>query len=98
MSEESGSTINASNMNFSQALQAIKSGFRTARKGWNGASIASMWIALATPSEGSRFRGYITTNVPFKTLPFLVMKTADCHLVPWLASQTDLLAEDWYLV
>jgi hypothetical protein len=92
---DAASNINASNMNFSQALQALKSGFRAARKGWNG---ASMWVALASPTEGARLRGYIVTDVPFKTLPFLVMKTADCHLVPWLASQTDLLSEDWYLV
>jgi len=35
-------------------------------------------------------------NIP--VLPFIAMKTADNHLVPWLASQTDVLAEDWVVV
>lgn len=45
-----------------------------------------MWIELQRPDEGSKM-----------TLPYIFMKTADDHLVPWLASQSDMLADDWSL-
>lgn len=70
-------------MTFSQALEAIKTGARVARNGWNG---KGMWIALQLPGEGSKM-----------TLPYIYMSTVTGALVPWLASQTDLLAEDWVL-
>jgi len=68
-------------MNFGQALEALKEGKKVTRGGWNG---KDMWLALQTPDEHSKM-----------TLPYIYMKTADEHLVPWLASQTDLLAADW---
>lgn len=71
-------------MNFSAALLALRSGQKIARAGWNG---KGMWIALQTPDAHSKM-----------SLPYIYMKTADGHLVPWLASQTDLLSDDWDLV
>lgn len=68
-------------MNFGEALLCIKKGRRIARKGWNN---KGMWLELQTPTELSKM-----------TLPYIYMKTADDNLVPWLASQTDILAEDW---
>jgi hypothetical protein len=68
-------------MGFEDALRMIKSGRRAARRGWNG---KGMWIELQTPTELSKM-----------SLPYIYMKTADNHLVPWLASQTDILADDW---
>ena len=72
------------NTNFSGALIALKNGYRLARTGWNG---KGMWIALQTPDEGSA-----------NTLPYIYMITVDGHRVPWLASQTDLLADDWVVL
>lgn len=66
---------------FSLALEYLKAGKRVARAGWNG---KGMWIGTILPSEGSEM-----------TLPYICMYTAQGDLVPWLASQTDLLAEDW---
>lgn len=66
---------------FSEALLALKAGERVSRQGWNG---KGMWLALQTPTETSKM-----------TLPYIYMKTADDQLVPWLASQTDILANDW---
>jgi len=43
-----------------------------------------MWLALQIPDEHSKM-----------TLPYIYMSTVDGKLVPWLASQTDMLAEDW---
>lgn len=69
-------------MNFGDALNSLKLGHRVARMGWNG---KGMWLALERPNANSKM-----------TLPYIYMKTVDDHLVPWLASQTDLLADDWF--
>ena len=68
-------------MNFEKALELLKKGKKVCRTGWNG---KNMWIDLQHP-----------TNLSKMTLPYIYMKTADNNLVPWLASQTDILAEDW---
>ena len=71
-------------MNFGSALEALKAGMRVARSGWNG---KGLWLELQTPDTHSKM-----------TLPYIFMKTADSNLVPWLASQTDMLTDDWELV
>lgn len=71
-------------MDFSYALVALKNGDRIARKGWNG---KDMWLGLQVPDEHSKM-----------TLPYIYMSTAQGDLVPWLASQTDILATDWEIV
>lgn len=72
-------------MDFSEALRLLKSGRRLARAGWNG---KDMWIRLVGPTQG---------DPTYPRRAFLEMKDATGQLVPWLASQTDLLAEDWLL-
>lgn len=69
-------------LGFSGALVALKAGRKVARAGWNG---KGMWIAL-------------WCAVPPMTLPYLYLSTVDGSLVPWLPSQTDILAEDWQVV
>ncbi len=69
--------------NFGWALSKLKSGNAVRRTGWNG---KGMWVALQVPDEHSKMQ-----------LPYLYMKTADGKLVPWLASQTDILSTDWEL-
>lgn len=68
-------------LRFGDALVMLKAGKRVARSGWNG---KDMWLKLLHPTE------YV-----LMTLPYIYMKTATNDLVPWLASQTDMLAEDW---
>lgn len=68
-------------MNFSYALNYIKQGKKVRRSGWNG---KGMWIGLQKPDLYSKM-----------TLPYIYMYTADQHFVPWLASQTDILSDDW---
>lgn len=74
------------NLSLGDTVRAFKNGLaRTAaRKGWNG---KGMWIALQIPDENSKM-----------SLPYLYMKTADNKLVPWLASQTDILTDDWEIL
>lgn len=71
-------------MNFGEALEELKQGDRVCRAGWNG---KGMWIQLQTPDANSKM-----------SLPYIYMKTADNQLVPWVASHTDLLANDWKFV
>lgn len=71
-------------LTFEEALTALKAGARLQRAGWNG---KNMWIALQRPDENSKM-----------SLPYIYMCTANADLVPWLASQMDLLAEDWKTV
>ena len=69
---------------FGWALAALRSGSLVARRGWNG---KGMWLKLQTPDKNSKM-----------TLPYIYMRTAQGDLVPWLASQTDMLSDDWILV
>ncbi len=77
-------------LDFGSALAAIKMGMKVSRTGWNG---KGMFLRLNwNQSPTVKFE---QKNSGYEVLPFIVMKTADNKLVPWLASQTDLLAEDW---
>ena len=71
------------NMTFSKALKLLKIGHRLARRGWDG---EYMYIEMQRPDESSKM-----------TLPYLYIRTAQDKLVPWLCSQTDMLADDWML-
>ena len=80
-------------MNFGKALEALKEGKKVARKGWNGKGI---YLELQNPDAYSKM-----------TLPYIYIVTtslitdnpdAPKGVVPWLASQTDMLAEDWIVL
>ncbi|MFA4972797.1 MAG: DUF2829 domain-containing protein [bacterium] len=72
---------------FGWALMQLKEGAKVARDGWNG---RGMWLVICfAPSlPHPETSGMIAR-------PCIVMKDAQGMLVPWLASQTDVLAEDW---
>jgi hypothetical protein len=72
-------------MNFSEALIALKTDKKVQRQGWNG---KGMWLGLISDP-------CTQLGAPSGWLPFICMKTAQGGFVPWLASQTDILAEDW---
>lgn len=80
------------NLTFGLAIEALKKGYKVARKGWNG---KGMFLILVTtpPTEAMDITGHI-----YGFLPYIQMKTANNKLVPWLASQTDMLSEDWMVV
>lgn len=63
------------------AVKQMHNGQKARRAGWNG---KGMWLALQVPDENSKL-----------SLPYIYMSTAQGDLVPWLCSQTDLLATDW---
>lgn len=80
-------------MNIGQAIERLKAGERVARAGWNG---KGMWLRYVAADQWRAV--FPATAAVTYYLPWIAMKTADDGLVPWLCSQTDLLAEDWAVV
>jgi hypothetical protein len=71
-------------MNIGEAVETMRNGSAVRRTGWNG---KGMWLRLQVPDTHSKM-----------TLPYVFMQTAQGDYVPWLCSQTDLLATDWEIV
>ena len=90
-------------LSFGHAVELLKAGHRVAREGWNG---KGMFLSLIKGRDAdyhvnSRIFGTGVDGNSEKQMPILdaiYMKTADNKLVPWLASQTDVLADDWVIV
>lgn len=84
------------NMDFGQALAALKSGRKVAREGWNG---KDMFLFLVNGSRFTVNRAPLLGIYPEGTVidyrSHIDMKTAQGDVVPWVASQSDVLAEDW---
>ena len=86
-------------MNFGDGLEALKNGQKVAREGWNG---KGMFLFLV---PGSVFKvnrapllGIYPEGTEINYRPHIDMKTVDGEIVPWVASQTDVLAKDWCVV
>ena len=69
-------------MDIGEALRKLRAGKAVARAGWNG---KKQYLQLQVPDANSKM-----------TLPYVYIRTVTGDLVPWLASQTDLLADDWF--
>jgi hypothetical protein len=96
-------------MNFGEAIKEAKEGKKIQRAGWNG---KDMWVvlmpALNLPPFSSQEPGakvndrtakHIGLDTPLRSLPYFAMWTADKKWLPgWLASQTDMLADDWQVL
>lgn len=92
-------------MNFGQAIDALKAGHKVARAGWNG---KGMWLVLVPGTPTAQLRD----GTPYRTatglaeceiLPHIDMWTTNAQgrramLPGWLASQTDMLSDDWEIV
>lgn len=77
-------------LNFGDALNCLKNGKKVARIGWNG---KGLWLELQRPDEFSK----MTLPYVYLNYPMDAQNTPGAR-VPWLASQTDLLEEDWVIV
>lgn len=77
-------------MNFGEAISNLKAGWKVRRKGWNGKGI---FLELQVPDEHSKM------THPYIFIDSTGLQTenpvAPKNRVPWLASQTDMLSEDW---
>lgn len=92
-------------MCFGWAIAELKAGRKVAREGWNG---KGMWLVLVPGTPAAQLR----EGTPYHTalgqseceiLPHIDMWTINVHgrramLPGWLASQTDMLAEDWVVI
>ncbi|KKN19295.1 hypothetical protein LCGC14_0947240 [marine sediment metagenome] len=67
-----------------KAIKNMRNGAKVSRRGWNG---PNQYLGLQRPDVNSKM-----------SLPYIYIRTVHGDLIPWLASQTDLLAEDWVLV
>lgn len=96
-------------LNFGEILEFLKQGKRVARTGWNGKSMFIVLMpALYLPCFNSQAPGakvndrtakHIGTDSPLDSQPYIAMKTATGQWQPgWLASQADILAEDWVVL
>lgn len=95
--ERAYTDISGGGMSFGDALIALKVGKKVAREGWNG---KGMWLYLV-PGNSYRAqtdaaKAHFGDSVPYR--PYIAMKTVDNEVVPWVASQSDLLVNDWVLV
>lgn len=83
-------------MTFGMAIEAMKREHYVQRAGWNGVGLKLSLVGKG----GCMEHGFSEVS----TLPYIVIiypqdaKTTPGAIVPWLASQTDMLAEDWRIV
>lgn len=84
MEENNQADAQSKDMSFGWALIALQEGRRVSRRGWHG---SGQYLELQVPDEHSKMRR-----------PYIFISPADSSFVPWVASQTDLLATDWFVV
>lgn len=95
-----------SNQNFGQAIEALKAGKRVSREGWNGKGMFLFLLPAGTvPTKAIHdpaLREVVEAQLggdTFEALGSIRMFTADKKILTgWLASQTDMLAEDWMIL
>jgi len=99
MTEQQDAVIGG--VSFEFALKSLKEGARVRRTGWNG---TGMWLTLSPGGRVDSRNLWAANNRRFAELnrdgcaqvsPYITMKTAGNEIVPWVASHTDLLSEDW---
>jgi hypothetical protein len=95
-----------SNQNFGQAIEALKNGKMVTRNGWNGKGMFLFLLPTSTvpvttihdPALRAVVESEIGTD-EFEALASICMFTADKKILTgWLASQTDMLSEDWIII
>ena len=80
---------------FGHAIELLKSGFKLARKSWNG---KGMYISYVDQKEWNSSVLERPWDEDLKPRPWIGIKTVDNEYMPWVPSQSDVLAEDWVLV
>ena len=80
---------------FGHAVELMKLGFKMARKGWNG---KGMYISYVAAGEWATSELEIPFGENLTPRDWLGIKTVDSQFMPWVPSQSDVLAEDWVLL
>lgn len=87
------------NFDMRVALYYLRKGKKVARAGWNGKNMFIYYVPAGAYEPYTEIAKELVNEdgkVPYA--PYVAMKTVDGTVVPWLCSQTDLLAEDWMIV
>lgn len=90
--------VSARTHDFGQAIRFMKAGHRVARLGWNGKGMFLYYVPGASYPAQRNKNATMLGVFPDDMVPYqayIAMKTAQDTVVPWLASQSDMLAEDW---
>jgi hypothetical protein len=84
-------------LSFGHAIAAMQDGHAVTRAGWNGKGMFIYIVSghLHQVTEDELFLGGFGDTIPAH--PYIMMKTAQGYIVPWLASQADMLANDWQI-
>ena len=86
-------------MNFGLAIEAAKKGAKITRRGWNGKGMFLYYVPEGRyPARTDAAKSIATEDGKVDYGAYIAMKTAQGNVVPWLASQTDVLADDWEVV
>ena len=86
-------------MNFGLAIEAAKKGAKITRRGWNGKGMFLYYVPEGRyPARTDAAKSIATADGKVDYGAYIAMKTAQGNVVPWLASQTDILADDWEVV
>lgn len=86
-------------MDFGDAIAAMKAGKRVARAGWNGKGMFLFLVGGSTFTVNREpLMSILGEGTQVQYHAHIDMKTAQGYVVPWLASQADMLSEDWVLV
>jgi hypothetical protein len=86
-------------MTFGQAVEAMKVGIKVARVGWNGKGMFLYYVPAAEyPAQTGAAKAHFGDDalVPYRA--YIAMLTVTGEVVPWVASQSDVLEEDWGIV
>ncbi|NCB05029.1 MAG: DUF2829 domain-containing protein [Clostridia bacterium] len=89
-------------MTFGLAIEAAKKGRRIARRGWNGKGMFVVYQkgypdGIPCNKQTAKAFGYTEGDL-FKCRPYLQMRCADGTHQMWLASQSDILESDWFII
>jgi hypothetical protein len=88
-----------SGLSFGLAVESLRKGLKVARAGWNGKGMFLFLVAGSTFTVNrAPLLGIYPAGTVINYCPHIDMKTSDDKIVPWLASQTDILADDWCIV
>lgn len=94
-----GSCLSEKDFDFGTAICWIKKGYRVSRSGWNGKGMFIYYVPAGSYKPCTSVAEQLVNDdglVPYRE--YVAMKTVDGSVVPWVASQTDVLAEDWFLI
>lgn len=87
------------NLNFGQAIEALKEGKKVAREGWNGKGMFLYYVpSNKYPYTTEIGKSLSDSDGKVEYGAYIAIKTYQGNVIPWLSSQTDMLSEDWLVV